>query len=165
MTAWVNSDGLAVKFGLDQSKVADGGFSGCESDEKELTVEINGADVPTTDAPVNIVLAIPSGAQVTEAKLYVRTAFTSSTTNAALDIGLMLDDNDGTYSTYDDDGIDAAIARTALTAGAQIASDGAKIGTTITDATSGLPLVVSVGYQNGAFTAGEADLVIKYRLT
>ncbi len=165
MTTWVNSDGLAVKFGLTQAEVADGGFSGCESDEKELTVEINGADVPSTDAPVNIGLAIPSGAQVIEAKLFVKTAFTSSTTNAALDIGFMLDDADGTYSTYDDDGIDVAVARSALTAGAQIASDGAKIGTTITDATSGLPLVVSVGYQNGAFTAGEADLVVKYRLT
>jgi hypothetical protein len=76
----------------------------------------------------------------------------------------MTDDNDGTYSTKDDNGIDAAIAVAALTDNASIACNGALVGTTVTDS-NGLPMPVSYGYNTAAFTAGVAELVIKYKVS
>lgn len=163
MTTWVNDDGLEVRFGSSKSTAYKGGQLSVFGDEQEVRVTITGTDVPSTDAPIDKKVMIPSGAYIAEAYLNVTTAFTSGG-SATLDIGLMLDDNDGTYSTSDDNGIDAAIAVATLVDNYSVSCDGAQVGTTVTDGTNGLPLVVSYGYNTAAFTAGVAELVIKYKI-
>lgn len=158
---WVNGDGLEVRFGAEKATKRKGGETNAAGDSHEIRLTINGADVPAADAPVDKKVAIPSGAFIESATLVVKTAFVGAT--ATLDLGLMTDDNDGTYSTKDDDGIDAAIAVAALTADASIACNGALIGTTVTDSNT-LPMPFSYGYNTAAFTAGVAELVIKYKL-
>jgi len=160
---WVNSDGLEVRFGSEKSAKILGGETGLQGDSREVRLNILGVSVPATDAPADKKIAIPSGAYIESCTLVVKTAFTSAG-SATLDIGLMTDDNDGTYSTKDDDGIDAAIAKGTLVADASIACNGALVGTTVTDANT-LPMPISYGYGTAVFTAGEADLIIKYRLT
>lgn len=160
---FINADGLELRFGNEQAKVAEGGKISTRSDEQELVINIVGVDVPTVDAPVEKHVGLPQGAYLVSADLVVTTAFTSGG-SATLDLGLMIDDGDGTYSTFDDDGIDAAIAVAALTADAVIATNGALIGTVLATQASVRPYVVSSGFNTAAFTAGEANLHIKYRV-
>lgn len=161
---WLNNDGLEVRFGSEKRAVHLGGSPKTYGDLQELRVTINGADVPTTDAPVDKKLALPPGAYIESATFVVTAAFVGAT--GQLDLGLMNDDGDGTFSTLDDDGLDAVIAVTAIDAiDDRIVCDGAQINTSpvnSTDAT--LPMVVSAGYQTAAFTAGSGELIIKYRL-
>jgi hypothetical protein len=159
---WVNGDGLEVRFGSEKATKRKGGETNAAGDSHEVRITLTGTEVPTTDAPVDKKVSIPSGAYIESATLVVTTAFTSGG-SATLDLGLMTDDNDGTYSTKDDDGIDAAIGVAALTADASIACNGALIGTTVTDSNT-LPMPISYGYGTAAFTAGVAELVIKYKL-
>lgn len=167
MTAWVNADGLTVNFGNDQAVAAKAGQVSTAGEEQQLVVRIVGADVPATDAPVSIYAGIPQNAIIISAELYVTTAFVG--VNATLDIGLMSDDGDGTYTTLDDDGLDAAIATTALDtlngADDYTLCDGALIGTRPAAVAGGRDFLVSYGYNTAAFTAGEATLVIKYKKT
>jgi hypothetical protein len=163
MTKWVNSDGLEVLYGSSKSAMRSGGEVKHSGSLREIVLTINGADVPAADAPIDKRITIPSGAWVDEAVLNVTTAFTSGG-SATLDIGLMLDDADGTYSTSDDNGIDAAIAVATLVDNYRVVCDGAQCETNVTDGSNGLPLVVSYGYNTAAFTAGVATLTIKYRV-
>ena len=162
MTVWVNDDGLEVRYGLDKSVTRKGGETRHDGSLNEVIVIINGTDVPSADAPIDKKVVIPSGCYIDEVVLNVTTAFTSGG-SATLDIGLMLDDNDGTYSTSDDNGLDAAIAVGTLVDNYRVVADGAQVNTTVTDSTNGLPLAVSYGYNTAAFTAGVAELVIRYR--
>jgi len=162
MTVFVNADGLELRYGTSKATKRKGGETNASGDSHEIRMTITGIEVPATDAPLDKKVTIPSGAFIESATLVVSTAFTSGG-SATLDIGLMTDDNDGTYSTKDDDGIDAAIAKSALTADASIACNGALVGTTVTDSNT-LPIPISVGYGTAVFTAGVAELVIKYKL-
>jgi len=165
MTVWTNDDGLRVRFGASKSAIAPGGEVATEGDLRELVLSFNGTDVPATasQVPITEEAGIPSGAYIESATLYVTTAFVGAT--ATLDLGLWYDDGDGTYTVVDADGIDAAIAITAIDAADdKISCDGALIGTTVTDSTNGRPILISTGYGTAAFTAGVADLVIRYRV-
>lgn len=166
MTAWVNNDGLAVKFGLDQatpdrvSKVSTAG------EVKQLVVKIVGTEVPATDAPLSSLTGLPDKAFIISAQLYVTTAFVGS--SATLDIGLWSDDGDGTYTVIDMDGIGVAIATTALDTVGQGADDftecgGALIGVRLSTISGARDVLVSTHYNTAAFTAGEATLVINYK--
>lgn len=161
---WNNDDGLNIRFGLEKATASKVGVKSTMGDEHELHAKIVGADVPSTDAVIGThpLAGIPDGAYIVSATLYVTTAFVGAT--ATLDIGLFNDDGDGTYSANDVDGIDAAIAVGSLTADAEIACNGALVGTTVAG-TGNRHLYVSTGYNTAAFTAGEADLVIKYRIS
>tara|TARA_R110000782_G_scaffold180305_3_gene270830 strand:+ start:88 stop:585 length:498 start_codon:yes stop_codon:yes gene_type:complete len=158
----VNSDGLEVRYGSEKATKRKGGETNLAGDSHELRVVITAIDVPTADAPIDKKIAIPSGAFIESATIVVKTAFTSGG-SATLDLGLMTDDNDGTYSTKDDDGIDAAIGKATLTADAVVTCNGALIGTTVSDSNS-LPIPLSYGFGTAVFTAGEADLVVRYKL-
>jgi hypothetical protein len=163
---WVNNDGMEVRFGSEKAAVSKGGnMVAGDGNLHEVRATITGTNVPAADAPIDKKVALPVGAYIEEAILYVKTAFTSGG-SATLDIGLMNDDGDGTFSTLDDNGIDAAIALTAIDAiDDRIATDGAQINTSPANSTNAaLPMVISYGYNTAAFTAGEADLVIRYRL-
>lgn len=167
MTKWVNNDGLEVLFGSSKSDMRLGGEVNHGGALREITFIIRGDNVPTTDAPVDKRITIPSGAYIDEAVITVTTAFTSAG-SATLDIGLMLDDGDGTYSTSDDNGLDAAIAVGTLVDNYRVVMNGAQINTTVTDSTNGLPLAVSYGWNTAAFADGDvggiADVTIKYRV-
>lgn len=164
---WQNDDGLNVRFGLEKSEVGKGGELPSVGDEIEVRIKITGTDVPAADAPVETVpeAGLPTGSYITSAVLHVTTPFTSGGA-ATLDIGLFHDDGDGTYSVYDLDGIDAAIAITAIDGdGDQVASDGALVGSGAgaLAGTGDRPVYVSTGWGTAAFTAGEGVLVLKIR--
>ena len=159
---WVNGDGLEVRFGSEKATKRKGGETNAAGDSHEVRLTITGTDVPSTDAPVDKKVLIPSGAYIESATFVVSTAFTSSG-SGTLDIGLMTDDNDGTYSTKDNDGINVALAVATLIADASIACNGALVGTTVTDS-AGLPMPISYGYNTAVFQAGVGELVIKYKL-
>jgi len=163
MVEWVNDDGLLVRFGLDQAKIAREGKVSVKGEEAELVVTIVGTEVPATASQLLYKQAgLPQGAHLVSATFYTDVIFTSGGA-ATLDIGLWSDDGDGTYTVNDANGIDAAVAITAIDAlGEVVACDGALVGTVVPTVTGGRPLVVSVGYGTAAYTAGQGRLVIKY---
>ena len=159
---WLNNDGLTIKYGLEQAEQAKGGKVPTGAGSKGvLEVTITGTDVPSTDAPVEKRIGVPQGATIVSATLYVTTTFTSGG-SATLDVGLMADDGDGTYSTEDDDGFLSAIAVATLVDGAQVAMDGAYLTAQVGTETDDRDYVVSYGYNTAAFTAGVGKLVIEY---
>jgi hypothetical protein len=165
---WTNSDGLNVRFGLEKGGVAKEGVISTMGDESVLQVKIVGVDLGSADAPIatHPLAGIPTGAHLISATLYVTEAFTSGG-SGTLTLGLWNDDGDGTFSVIDADGIDATIAKTALDAiGDHVACDGALVGTgtAAIAGTGDRPVFVSGLYATAAFTAGKADLIIKYRV-
>ena len=159
---WLNNDGLTIKYGLEQAEQAKGGkVNAGDGIKQKLELDIIGTDIPSTDAPIEKRIGIPQGATITGAWLLVTTAFTSGG-SATLDVGLMADNGDGTYSTEDDDGIFSGIAVATLADGAQVAMDGDYLTTQVGTETHGRDYVVSYGYGTAAFTAGVAKLVIEY---
>jgi|SRR5690606_11774599 len=159
---WLNNDGLTIKYGLEQAEQAKGGkVNAGDGIKQKLELDIIGTDIPSTDAPIEKRIGIPQGATITGAWLLVTTAFTSGG-SATLDVGLMADNGDGTYSTEDDDGIFSAVAVASLTDGAQVAMNGAYGSAQVGTETHGRDYVVSYGYGTAAFTAGVAKLVIEY---
>lgn len=159
---WINNDGLEIRFGLEQAKLAEGGKVSAMSDVQELIIDILGVDVPTTDAPIEKHVGIPQGAFVESAILYVTTTFVGAT--ATLDVGTMEDVGDGTYVIEDVNGLIAAEVVANLTAGAVITGGGALIGAQTGTETGAYPHVISYGWNTAAFTAGAGQLVIKYRV-
>ncbi len=163
---WTNSDGLNVRFGLEKGAAAKEGALSVSGDENQVVVNIKYTDVTSSDALVSThpTAGIPSGAAIISATFHVTTAWTSGG-SATLSLGLFNDDGDGTFSVNDADGIDATVAKTAIDAiGDQLACDGALVGAGVLAGTGDRPLFVSCSYGTAAFTAGEGDLVIKYRV-
>ena len=165
---WTNDDGLNIKFGTERAVVSPSGAVSTMGDEAQAVFKITGTDVGSSDALLEAhpTVGLPDGAHIISATLYVTTAFTSGGA-ATLSIGLWNDDGDGTYSVNDADGIDSAVAITAIDAiGDHVACDGALVGSgaAALAGTGDRPLYPSVSYGTAAFTAGEADLVIKYRV-
>jgi hypothetical protein len=159
MSIWTNSDGLKVRFGLDRATSVPSGFDAVNN-RKSLTHKFAFGDIATTDvvAPAEDEAFIPNGSIITSAILYVTTGFVGST--AVLDIGLKLADGTNT----DDQGIDAAIAVTALNAlGDTILCDGVYV---IDGDTTALRIVadqyIMTTWDTAAFTAGAATLVVEY---
>ena len=152
---WTNADGLVVGFGTRQitknagAKVAKGGA------REEIVVEVDlallGDTVAATDDAIVHGVVIPADSVLESATLNVDVAGAGAT--AVLDIGIYQED--GTIIA--DDGIDAAVAVAALTAGAVISCDGTSLGTTITQGCK-----VGLSYDTAAFTAGTATLVVEY---
>tara|TARA_R100000995_G_scaffold84422_1_gene63053 strand:+ start:7741 stop:8262 length:522 start_codon:yes stop_codon:yes gene_type:complete len=164
---YTNSDGLNIRFGLEKGAAVKQGHLSTMGDEKQAVFTITGTALTTGDVPLEThpTVGIPDGAHIISATLYVTEAFTSGG-SATLTIGLMNDDGDGTFSANDADGIDATIAKTAIDAiGDHVACDGALVGSAAAAiaGTSDRPVYVSAKYGTAAFTAGVADLVIKYR--
>jgi len=154
MGIWNNDDGLEVRFGLDRATTAPTG--GTSAEEKIHVFDIPDAtELGDTDtaAVSGDAAVIPAGAIIKDAYLVVDTAFTSGG-SAVLDLGLK--EADGT--NIDDDGIDAAIALTAIDADDDVIDcDGALVGTRLANDS-----YVMATYDTAAFTAGAAKLVVKY---
>lgn len=162
---WVNDDGLRIRFGTGEALVTRGGVVE-NGVEHVVEIELLASDLKAYDDstdPTTILdwnTRIPAGAFLKSAELTVLTAFAGAT--ATLDIGLVnASDQEAAFTDEDDDGIDAAIAVTAIdAAGDTITCDGALIGTTLGSDSGGY--LVSAEAGTATFTAGEARLRIHY---
>lgn len=156
---WVNNDGLPVKFAEDTSVSQNGGESTTDGNDRVVTIRFDYTDLAATGTEAIIAegVTIPDGAHLVSADITVTEAFTSGGA-ATLTLGLIDTDRS---TAYDADGIDATIALTPLNAvGKTVSCDGAVIGTTISNGGTALHVTATEG--TAAFTAGAAQLVIKY---
>lgn len=155
--AWTNSDGLRIEFGTEKTKVAQVGVPRTAGAEKQVVVTLEASRMGLSGGVVGgrPNTFIPAGSILKSAILYVTEGFDSGTT-ATLDLGLA--NADGSYTNLDEDGIDVAIAETAIdTAGKSVTCDGALIGTIL--ATGGYP---SYDVDTAVYTTGKGFLVITY---
>lgn len=152
--AYVNADGLEILTAGEAGTAAKRGTA--VSPKKALVMTLTGTDLGSSaDTPQDHDAFIPAGSYITSASLIVTTAWTSAG-SATLTIGAY--QQDGT--TVDADGIDAAIAKTALAANTAVACNGALVGGTATVGAN--DVYIEANYGTAAFTAGEAKLVIEY---
>ena len=99
---------------------------------------------------------IPAGAIIVNADLVITTAATSGG-SATLTIGTY----NAAGTAVDADGIDAAIALTAIDAdGDVVQCDGAQVSGVVTVGSA--PVYIGALYGTAAFTAGEATLIVEY---
>jgi hypothetical protein len=154
---WVNSDGLVVRFGLEQAKEALAG-AGAQAGEMKTVEAVLDSDRMAAFG-TNLILGeatkvcLPAGFKLVSATLYVEEAFDSSGDALTLSIGLC--EQDGTV--IDDDGIDSAIAQAAIDSTSEsVACDGALIGTILAKDS-----FLTVLANTATATAGRGHLVIK----
>lgn len=150
--AWLNSDGLYVKFGTEKVETSKGGQLG---NENVIEFDISYTDLEAfgTDTFLSDTVTVPNGAFIEDVKFIVTTAWTSGG-SATLTFGLYDQDRS---TAIDVDGLDATIAKAALAAQAVISCDGALVKTRLTN--SGL-VTAQAGTAN--FTAGAGKLRITY---
>lgn len=121
--------------------------------ERVMEVTFSYDDLPVVSADDNLILQIPANSWIKEAQLRVHTAFAGGT---SYDIGLT--EPDGT--AIDADGIDAAVALTAIdAAGETVSCDGALVGNTAGIGAAAGQIVVAA---TGTFTAGKATLRVVF---
>tara|TARA_R110002049_G_scaffold32216_1_gene107673 strand:+ start:263 stop:742 length:480 start_codon:yes stop_codon:yes gene_type:complete len=152
-----NTDGLRVITGLDQGAAVDAGNT-ASSEVKTIVIDIADATALGSSAatPVANDPFIPANSYITGAHLMVTTAFTSGG-SATLGIGAY----NSAGSAIDADGIDAAIALSAINATTKaVACDGALVGAAIM--TGAADAYIKPNYGTAVFTAGAAKLVITY---
>lgn len=154
---WTNNDGLRIKFGAEKTVPALGGESSTDGMNRTVTLNVDWDDLAAfgTEKVISEGVFIPSGAVLLSSEFHVSTAFAG--TDATLTLGLVDEDR---VTEYDADGIDVAVAQTALTAGATIVNDGAAVGKVI--ANSGTPVMITATVGTADFTAGKGQLVVKY---
>lgn len=155
--AWTNSDGLRIEFGNEKTKGAQVGSAREDGIRQTVTCVLEASRMTTSGGLIGgrVNNFIPAGSYIESALLVVTEAFDSGST-ATLDLGLA--NADATYTNLDEDGIDVAIAESALdTAGKEVACDGAYIGAILT--TGGYP---SYDLDTAAYTTGKGYLIITY---
>lgn len=161
MTAWVNSDGLVVLFGVDEATEAKAGEY--PSAGVTRTVQVQIPDLTTLGTASTLLddfVSIPDNARIVKVTVITDTAVTSGG-SAVLNLGLLKLDRS---TAIDADGLIAALPiasfnavgeTVVLTAG--VTYGGALLGTTITDA--GL---LYADYDTAAFTAGAIRVNIEF---
>lgn len=156
MAVWYNADGLLVLSGPDEARTKKVGVYAAKYGDvsvAEAILTYTDLNAFGTDTILSDTLALPDGARIKAASIYVETAFTSGG-SATLKVGLLRTDR---TTAYDDDGLVVATAVASLTAGATITGSGALVNTTL--ANDGL-LTATVGTAN--FTAGKARIRVEY---
>lgn len=163
MATWTNEDGLKVNFNLDASEQYPGGTTTTRGSERELVIiydSQNPGNLETAGNTDGREPKIPAGARITDANLHITTAFTSGG-SATLTIGVA--EEDGT--AIDADGIDAAIALTAIDAVDDVVQcDGALVGGVVAVDSTTTGGYVYFTPAVAALTAGVAKLVITYQV-
>ena len=157
--AWINSDGLLVKFGTEVGETGKGGSpSTLAGNLNVVQFEIDGTDIGSTAAIVDDHLIIPEGAVMHKVEVIAETAFTSAGA-ATLDVGLVRQDR---TTELDYNGLVAALALTSIDAEGDVVTltqgvtgHGALVGTAL--ANSGIP---TINYNAAAYTAGKAVVKI-----
>jgi|15BtaG_2_1085339.scaffolds.fasta_scaffold00834_6 hypothetical protein len=157
--SWTNSDGLLVKFGTEKGTPNVTGTHAV-SPVQSLEIAVDWEDITSAAshiANVSVTDAfIPAGSYIKTATLVVTEAWTSAG-SATLGIGLCQSD---ASTVIDADGIDAAIAKTALAADDGILCDGALVGGVATVGSADAYVYFTTG--TAAWTAGSARIVIEY---
>lgn len=158
MVTWVNYDGLPIRFGVDQAEVGEGGQYRWNGPMAEYEYDVIGLDLEafgTVDF-LGRTVRIPNGMLLTEATFEVSEPFTSLG-SPTLTFGFH--NADGT--AYDADGIDAAIAMTAIDAvGDTIVCDGDLVNKILDNSAKKYSYVTAtVGVAN--YTAGKGKLRLK----
>jgi hypothetical protein len=159
--AWTNSDGLVVRFGTERADSINSGVN-AESPLKSITHSFTYADVADTDtaAPAEDAPAIPAGAVITRAVLYVTDAFVGAT--GVLDIGLKV----AAGTNTDDDGILSTGIATIDVDGDTVVGDGALVASAdLTGVAFTENQYLMTTWDTAAFTAGAAKLVVEYMET
>lgn len=150
--AWYNSDGLYIKFGTEEGTVGKAGEYRSPGPQRFVEYDITLTSLATTEAIIDDNTVIPAGARIEKVEVYTTTAATSGGA-ATLDIGFVRTDRS---TTYDDDGLVAALALTAIDSVGETSAltkgstgAGALVGTVL--ANNGL---LTASYNTAAFTAG-----------
>lgn len=155
---WYNNDGLLVKFGTEEAVVGGGGeyrWNGPFT-EVEFDVQWDKLNAFGTATILDETVRIPNGVLLTSAEFETIVPFVSSG-SATLTLGFF--DTDRT-TAYDEDGIDATIAKTAIDAvGETVTCDGALINTILANNT---PNLVSATVGTADFSAGQGKLRLRY---
>ena len=148
-----NLDGRQTYFGQLPTKNKFGGKIHSAGITKEIKYSFDYTDLPSVDSGNDMVIAIPAGAKVVSAELFVGAAWVGGTS-----VAIGLTDKDGTAN--DPDGLITATqgATANLTLGAIITGTGTLVGI-VGDATA--TQVVS-SLVVGTYTAGDATLIVKY---
>lgn len=163
MTISVNDDGLSIRYGNSQGSVNNMGVVASTGGLKQLVIDITATDLNAHTVADDFFggtpdVALPAGAQVVSATLYVTTAFDSGG-SATLDLGFAKADG----TELDFDGLDAAIAETAIdTIGKVVACDGVLIADSSGAAVLSEDAYPSYGVNTATFTVGQGRLVIEY---
>lgn len=155
---WINESGLPIRFGTELAADGHGGqyrWNGPMA-EYEYDVEFDGLEAFGTPSFLARTVRIPDGMLLTEATFEVSQPFTSG---GAATLTFGFHNADGT--AYDADGIDAAIALTAIDAvGDTVVCDGALVNALLQNPVKKYSYVTAtVGVAN--FTAGRGKLRLK----
>lgn len=160
-TTKVNDDGLYVKFHKEIGTAGRGGFVAAgDNGLHNVQIRITATDLAATSAIMENHVVIPAGAVIEEIEVISETACTSGG-SAALNIGLIRQDRS---TTYDEDGLVAALALTAINAAGEknvirvgSTGAGALVGTTLANAG-----ILVADYDTAAFTAGVLVIRVRY---
>ena len=158
----VNDDGLIVRFGTDLAKTGGGGEFHWTGPfvQHEFDLDFSKFEPFGNVTVLDYTVRLQNGILLTSAEVEVVVPFTSSGT-PTLDIGLV-DKSNPTAASYDIDGIDAAIAMTAMdTVGETVTCDGALINTILANASDEKSLV-AIRVNTANYTAGRAKLRFNY---
>lgn len=175
---WVNKDGLIVSSGA-RTKTSNTGLKvSTAGATQQIVVQITAETINaagavtapdyTTQDWFQFGAIIPNNSVITSAKLIVTEAFAGSSTT--LDIGTYYantpfnaDNSLTAGSALDEDGIDVAVALTALTDNDVVICDGAQVITaTGTDKVIVGDVVIGFDIDTAALTDGTATLVVEY---
>ncbi len=163
-TIYTNSDGLQIRFGTDEAQVARSGSVSPAGAYKTFTYDLQWGATGSSGGYMPLLaenslslnrtnaVALPAGWLLKSATLITEVAFTSAG-SPVLDIGLSKEDG----TVIDEDGIDVAIAMTAIDAiGETVACDGALVGTVLA-----FNSYLTVEVDTADYTAGRAKLIIE----
>lgn len=160
LNIWKNSDGLNVMFGTTQALKAPGGSPASAGQYKEIVYDFDYNDlaaVGTTDQFLNQGMPnifVPAGALLVSSVLQAVVGFDSASSDMTLTLGMSKRDG----SVIDNDGIDVAIAKTAIDGvGESVTNDGALIGTILA-----FDSYVTATVLVHSATAGQGRLVLRY---
>lgn len=155
---WTNSDGLDVGFGARDSLNDNGATVRTQGNVEIFAMELDWDNLPAAagTAPSSKSIPVPAGSTIHRATFTVTEVFASG---GATTLTIGLKEADG--SVIDADGIDAAIAKTAIDAvGDVVQCDGALVGGVLTVGAADAYIATSVA--TGPYTAGKGELVIEY---
>jgi hypothetical protein len=173
----MNSDGLYVKYGLEEGKSAVGGEYSKDGNIHEYEVTIDYTEVLSATAaivdggssPGPLGVVIPEGLRITEVEVYTATAFTSSGTigSATLVMGLKkksdrsteLDHDGFTTSSFVGGVFDAVGETTIIRTGTTGA--GAYLTAASTVSEDGVFVAANSAHASHPFTAGKAIVKIR----
>lgn len=157
--AWINSDGLAVRIGRDESNEGNrGGVATISGPNHILELKINATELSLTSLTLfnESIINLPRGMRIEKLEILVETAFTSAGA-ATLFVGLRNLDR----TTLNSVALVSGLPVASLTAGALITMTigspfvGSFVGTALS-----VPALVTIGANVAAFTAGRGMIRI-----